>query len=177
MLAASGRGTLTVRRVRPDEYEAAGQLTVDAYRADGFIGDDAVYEGMLRDVARRDAEAEVLVAVDEQGSLLGTVTYATAESPWADRAQTGEAEFRMLGVSESARGRGAGEALVRACIERARGQGLKRLVLSTQERMQAAQRLYERLGFRRAPARDWSPGHGLQLMVYERDLATEEDDA
>jgi hypothetical protein len=33
--------------------------------------------------------------------------------------------------------------------------------------MTAAHRLYERLGFARAPARDWSPVPEVQLRVYE----------
>ncbi len=172
MLAEGRPGALTVRRVRPEEYEAAGEVTVEAYRADDFIGDDNGYEQTLRDVARRDAEAEVLVAIDEAGTLLGTATYIAAGSPWADRARQGEAELRMLGVAAQARGRGVGEALVRACLERARSHGLERLVLSTQSRMRAAQRLYVRLGFQRAPTRDWSPGNGLQLMVYEYELTS-----
>ena len=64
-----------------------------------------------------------------------------------------------------------GEAtLVQECIDRARALGRRRLVLSTQPAMYAAQRVYERAGFTRAPGRDWSPVPGLMLMAYELDL-------
>jgi ribosomal protein S18 acetylase RimI-like enzyme len=61
----------------------------------------------------------------------------------------------MLGVAVGTRGRGVGEALVRACIERARAAGAKRVWLHTEPFMEAAHRLYARLGFVRAPAQDW----------------------
>ena len=44
------------------------------------------------------------------------------------------------------------------------------MVLSTDPRMTAAHRLYERLGFTRLPERDWSPMPGVDLLVYARDL-------
>jgi hypothetical protein len=36
--------------------------------------------------------------------------------------------------------------------------------------MKSAQRLYERLGFRRDPDHDWSPGDGILLLGYVLDL-------
>jgi ribosomal protein S18 acetylase RimI-like enzyme len=77
----------------------------------------------------------------------------------------------MLAVARAGRGRGTGEALVRACLERARQtEGCVRVVLSTQRGMHAAHRLYERLGFTRRPERDWSPLPELAditLLAYE----------
>jgi hypothetical protein len=43
-------------------------------------------------------------------------------------------------------------------------------VLSSARDMTTAHRLYERLGFTRAPARDWSPVEGVELAVYELEL-------
>ena len=65
------------------------------------------------------------------------------------------ATIRMLGVAATARGQGIGEALARACVERARAAGARRIWLHTEPFMQAAHRLYERLGFVRAPEKDW----------------------
>jgi hypothetical protein len=36
--------------------------------------------------------------------------------------------------------------------------------------MTAAHRLYERLGFKRAPERDWTPLPGITLLIYTREL-------
>ena len=77
-------------------------------------------------------------------------------------------------AGEEARGRGAGEALVRACVERARAvEGCVSVVLSTQRTMRAAHRIYERLGFTRTPERDWKPLPDLldlTLITYELTL-------
>jgi ribosomal protein S18 acetylase RimI-like enzyme len=52
-----------------------------------------------------------------------------------------------LWVAPEARGRGVGAALVRAVVAWARAKGLRRLVLDVGARNQAAQALYQRLGF------------------------------
>jgi hypothetical protein len=38
--------------------------------------------------------------------------------------------------------------------------------MSTQQSMSGAHRIYERLGFRRTPERDWSPVPGIDLFTY-----------
>jgi GNAT superfamily N-acetyltransferase len=91
---------------------------VNAYRTLGDIG-DAFYEQQLRDVAGRAAHGSVLVA-EVGGLVVGTVTYADGGSDLAEVADRDAATIRMLGVSPEARGRGVGEALVKACIDRAR---------------------------------------------------------
>ncbi|MFF1510497.1 GNAT family N-acetyltransferase [Streptomyces sp. NPDC058326] len=162
----------TIRAVRPEEYEALGELTAGTYLNDGLLkyGAQDSYLEVLRDTARRARESEVLIAEDAEGRLLGGVTFATGNTTWADIAVDGEAEFRMLAVTREARGRGVGEALVRACIDRARAlPGCERLVLSTDATMVAAHRMYDRLGFVRTPHRDWEPipGHSLRTYALE----------
>ncbi|MFF8408219.1 GNAT family N-acetyltransferase [Streptomyces omiyaensis] len=158
----------TIRAVRPEEHEELGEITARAYLDDGHLtfGEDDAYLPVMKDVTRRVAEAEVLVAVDASGALLGGVTFTPGGGEWADIAVPGEAEFRLLAVARAARGRGVGEALVRACVERAHSlDGCARLVLSTQDRMASAHRIYERLGFTRLPERDWSPVPGLSPLL------------
>ncbi|MET9802320.1 GNAT family N-acetyltransferase [Streptomyces sp. NPDC006368] len=163
---------ITIRAVRPEEHGTLGEVTAQAYLGDGLLafGDSDEYLIELRDVARRAAEAEVLVAVGQaEGTerVLGGVTFARAGRPWAELARDGEAEIRMLAVAREARRRGAGEALVRACADRARAtEGCRRLVLSSQQAMHAAHRVYERLGFVRTPERDWRPIPGVTLHTY-----------
>lgn len=55
------------------------------------------------------------------------------------------------------------------CHDEAGAQG-QLLVLSTRPTMTSAQRLYERLGFARAPERDWSKASSAQI-VYTLELA------
>ncbi|AZM60103.1 MULTISPECIES: GNAT family N-acetyltransferase [unclassified Streptomyces] len=166
---------IVIRPVRPGEYEELGDLTAEAYLLDGLLdfGESDRYLDELRDVAKRAAAAEVLVAT-ERGALLGGVTFVPGPGPMADIAAPDEAEMRMLAVARAGRGRGAGEALVRACVERARAiGGCRRIVLSTQRTMHAAHRIYERVGFTRTPERDWNPLPELDditLMTYELTL-------
>ncbi|MDN3296973.1 GNAT family N-acetyltransferase [Streptomyces ficellus] len=160
---------ITIRAVRPEEHGTLGEVTAQAYLGDGLLdfGESDEYLIELRDVTRRAAEAEVLVAVGEDERVVGGVTFVTGGGPWAELARDGEAELRMLAVAPEARGRGAGEALVRACVERARAaDGCARLVLSARQSMGAAHRIYERLGFVRTPERDWRPVPGVTLRTY-----------
>ena len=63
--------------------------------------------------------------------------------------KTGEAQFELtkMGVLESARGRKAGEFLLRAMIARAERLGARRLYLLSNQKSAAAIHLYEKLGF------------------------------
>ncbi|MFJ3232758.1 GNAT family N-acetyltransferase [Streptomyces sp. NPDC086787] len=164
-----------IRRAAPDEYGTLGEITAQAYLQDGLLdfGESDGYLRVLRDVSGRAAVAEVLVAV-AQGEVLGGVTFVPDGGAMADIAGPGEAEIRMLAVSHTARGRGVGEALVRACVDRARAtRGRARIVLSTQRSMHTAHRIYERLGFTRSPGRDWNPRPDLDditLLTYELTL-------
>ncbi|MFB8758971.1 GNAT family N-acetyltransferase [Streptomyces nigra] len=166
---------IVIRPADPGEYGLLGEITARAYLQDGLLdfGEDDAYLGELKDVAKRAAAAQVLVAV-EHGSVLGGVTFVPDGGPMADLAGPGEAEIRMLAVDHAARGRGAGEALVRACLERARATaGCVRVILSSQRAMHGAHRLYERLGFVRTPGRDWNPLPeltDLTLITYELTL-------
>ncbi|MFI6490008.1 GNAT family N-acetyltransferase [Streptomyces sp. NPDC050564] len=163
---------IVIRRAQPEEYPTVGELTAQAYLGDGLLdfGENDEYLGELRDVPKRAAAADVLVAVAHE-RVLGGVTFVPQGGPMADIARQGEAEIRMLAVAPEARGRGAGEALVRACVDRARNtEGCVRIVLSTQRTMHAAHRIYERLGFTRTPDRDWNPIPDIDnilLLTYE----------
>lgn len=160
--------SLTVLVARPEQWEAVAELTVAVYRGEGYSSAD--YEPALRAVASRAGTATVLVA-ELTGRVVGAVTVATRGGEWAEQAAPGEAVIRMLVVGPAARGSGVGEALVRACLEAARADGCSLVRLSSQEDMTAAHRLYERLGFVRTPAFDWSPVPGLDLRTYALPLA------
>ncbi|MBW4716577.1 GNAT family N-acetyltransferase [Saccharothrix obliqua] len=160
-------GEVVVRAARADEWVEAGVLTVAAYHADRYVDSHTGgYADELADATARAREAELLVAVDVADTLLGTVTIARPGSPYAEVSRDGELEFRMLAVRPEARGRGVGEALVRAVVARAREAGARRVVMSSAETMTTAHRLYRRLGFRRFPERDWNPVPELRLVAY-----------
>jgi GNAT superfamily N-acetyltransferase len=79
-------------------------------------------------------------------------------------------EVRLLAVAPSVRGQGMGALLMEECVRRARTSRAKGLTLHTTEVMQAAMRLYSRMGFRRAPELDFQPVPGVSIMGYRLDL-------
>jgi GNAT superfamily N-acetyltransferase len=160
-----------VRVAEPAEYEKAGRITAEAYRlddllrrTDGVIDHD--YEALLTDAARRAREAELLVAVAD-AQVLGTVTWCPPASPWRELAtRPDQAEFRMLSVAVAGRRRGVGRALVKACLDRARAQGMCEVLISSLPEMTAAHALYREFGFVRAPELDHSPKPYVYLWAF-----------
>ncbi|MCZ7378604.1 GNAT family N-acetyltransferase [Micromonospora sp. WMMC250] len=166
---------MTGLRVRPAEqadFPAVARLTVAAYEADGQLKGEHGYGAVLADVSTRAASGEVLVAVDEAtDAVLGSVTFVLPGTRFAELSGPGEAEFRMLAVDPGAQGRGVGAALAQACVARATELGCVAVVICVRAGMaQSAHRLYSRLGFARAPEKDWSPAPGVDLLGLRLDL-------
>ena len=164
--------TIDIRRVRPEEHAAAGSLVRAAYEDDYVLGPDYLAE--IEDVAGRDRDAEVLVALDAaSGELLGTVTVPWPGTRLLEDSRDDEFDLRLLGVSRAARGRGVGEALMQHCADLARARGLHRIVLHTGEQMVAAHRLYERLGYARIDDRAFviqTPTGPRRIFAYGLDI-------
>jgi ribosomal protein S18 acetylase RimI-like enzyme len=162
-----------VRVARPEELAQAGALTAEAYHADRLLDLDEEYEAELRDAERRAAEAVLLVAVVPAGDdapagaadvVVGTLTLAPYGTSYAEVAEPGELELRMLAVAPEARRRGVAERLVVAALRETVAHRARRVVLSTLSEMVVARRLYDRLGFDLVPEREW--GHeGIVLHV------------
>lgn len=160
---------MRIRRLRAGEHDLVGALTVAAYAP--FLAADDPYAARLADVGARDHDAEVWVAVDDGGRLLGNVTVCPVGSSWRELARDCEGELRMLAVDPAVHRRGVGEALTVAVVERFRAEGARGVVLSSLPSMHAAHRLYGRLGFARDPERDWAPYPDVPLLAYARELA------
>jgi ribosomal protein S18 acetylase RimI-like enzyme len=156
---------LEIRPAEPAEFPEVADLCVAAYAP--FLAGNGHYVDVLRDVARRAAEAELLVAVEPGGGeVLGTVTFVPDGGALGEIAGPGEAEFRMLAVGPAAQGRGVGTALLRRVLEDSRHAGKLGVVCSSQPVMRAAHKIYERVGFERVPERDWSPVPGVELLSF-----------
>jgi len=162
---------MEIRVVQPEELEALGRITVEAYRHLNGGAPLGPYEDQLRAAAGRAADSIVLVALDDAGDLLGGVTYV----PDADRAMSEftdpqAAGIRMLAVRPDRQGAGAGRALTEACVARARADGRRRVVLHSTTMMTVARRMYGRMGFVEAPELDlWVTPDGddpLRLIAF-----------
>ncbi len=159
---------MRIRLAEEADLQAVGEVTVAAY-SDFTQGPDDPYIAHLRDSAARATQAQLWVAQDDEGTILGTVTRCPPGSPWREVSEPGEGEFRMLAVAPGARGRGVGEALARHVLALCADAGEDVIVMSSLVQMSAAHRIYERLGFHRLPERDWSPQEGVELITFIRD--------
>ena len=158
-----------IRPAVPAEFPVVADLCVAAYAP--FLGGDHRYLDALLDVPGRAAEAKVLVAADRgDGNVLGTVTFVPDGGPLGEIAGPSEAEFRMLAVDPAAQGRGLGGRLLERVLDDSRRHGKDGIVCSSLPQMRAAHAVYRRLGFHRAPERDWSPVEGVDLLAFARSL-------
>ena len=88
------------------------------------------------------SEASSLFVARVEGVIVGSLTLATFRIPTGVRAW-----IEDVVVDESARGHGVGEALNRAALDRARAEGAITVELTSRPSREAANRLYQRLGF------------------------------
>jgi len=114
-----------------------------------FVRSENPEAGYGRFLVSQLAEPECVVLVAERAGRVIGYAYAGLEPmSWKDlRAACGY--LHDVFVDPAERGAGAGERLVRAAIERLEAQGAPRVVLMSASRNEPAQRLFERLGFRR----------------------------
>jgi len=164
----SGAGGVGVRDARPEERGAVRALTLRAYAEYAAVMAPAAWAGL--DAAVRAAldgdGGEARIVAERGGELLGSVMLfpPAADAYGAAAERAGWPVLRLLAVAPEARGRGIGQALVQECVRRARGMGAAELGLHSSESLRAAIRMYERMGFRRAPERDFRP-EGAELVM------------
>jgi GNAT superfamily N-acetyltransferase len=161
---------LHIRDAHADERAAIRDLTLAAYAEYATIMTPTAWAALRQAViAGLDAEGAVERIVAEQdGALLGSVMlYSPAANAYGDAVAVASwPELRLLAVAAAARGQGVGTALVEECMRRARHAGAGALGLHTSESLQAAIRMYERMGFVRAPAGDFRPDGAELVMAY-----------
>ena len=142
---------MSVRRPR-DEQELAAAL---ALRIDVFCGEQGVTFDGDRDGL--DDEAVHLVAIDDDGAVIGTCRLLIEPG--------GTAKFGRLCVRAGARGSGIGAALLEEAEREARAAGARRIGMHAQT---GALSLYRRAGFR--PYGEPFGEEGIEHVGMEKDL-------
>ncbi|MGH2679624.1 MAG: GNAT family N-acetyltransferase [Actinomycetota bacterium] len=166
---------MDVREAAPEEHAEAGRVTAEAYREYVRPGEEDWERYLFRiaDVAARADRTTILVAVDE-GRILGSLTLEldgrVRDGDDADQRplEPEEAHIRMLGVDPAARTRGVARTLMEESEERARAAGKTFMTLHTTSRMEAAQAMYQRLGYERLANRVYPDG--FVLLSYRKRL-------
>jgi GNAT superfamily N-acetyltransferase len=158
---------MEIRIARPDEYDEVGELTHSAYLPLFDRPELGRYGVELRDTAAR-AERGHIVVAELDGRLVGALTYLddyNVELDHVDLTLENSSGFRVLAVDPTVQGKGVGKELVQWCIDRSNADGRAALVLNTTDYMQAAQRLYVRLGFEPFPEMEYSVGRRNPVPV------------
>jgi predicted N-acetyltransferase YhbS len=152
-----------------DEGDAAAvaALWTEAYATAGPEGRREPYA--LQEYFAVAASADVTVAVDDDGEVVGVAAVFPPGAPGRSVARPAEAEFARLAVAGGARRRGVGRALVEGATAGARGFGAEAFVLWSRPYQAAAHALYESLGWRRVPERDEDDRDGRR-WVFVLDL-------
>jgi ribosomal protein S18 acetylase RimI-like enzyme len=94
-------------------------------------------------------EPNIVILVAERGGDVIGYTYAGVEGNDYMALRGPAGVFYDIVVDPAHRGQGVGRMLLEATIQALKSRGAPRVVLSTAERNEAAQRLFERAGFRR----------------------------
>src|SRR2546429_4957310 len=127
-----------VTKLTPAIHEALGRL-LPQLNAKLTVPDLDRFNRLLND-------PDVVLLIGRDGeTIVGTTTVIVYTTPFWIKARLDE-----VVVDESARGKGVGEALVKAALDvgRERGAQVAELQSGRGEAREAAHRLYERLGFR-----------------------------
>jgi ribosomal protein S18 acetylase RimI-like enzyme len=168
---ADEAGTV-IRLIRPQEFAAVGQLTVDAYSSHYDLPPSYLAE--LADVAGRARDHEVWVLEDRStGRIAATVATPRPGTFISELGREGELDFRLLAVAPDASGHGYGAALTRHVIGLAVERGLTRVVMNSGDMMLPAHALYAKLGFYRIPERDLEftvDGRTVAILTFGYDV-------
>ena len=120
---------------------AVKSLFLDYLRfVEGFLGESLSFQNTEAEFRDFPAGYDGLFLARVNDRPAGAVGF----KPFSPRA----AELKRLWVAPAARGRGLGEALIRAAIRAARADGYCCMLLDTDPGLAHANRIYERMGFR-----------------------------
>lgn len=160
----TGRGGTVIRDATERDAEAVVALWTEAYFTEGEGGRDAPYTRSDFDTTAA-AAAHLLVA-EVGGAIAGVVALLAPEEPSRAVAGAGETELARLVVGSGARRRGIGRALAERCTALARAKGWTAIALWSRPYQTAGHRLYESLGYERAPERDSVDETGFERLVF-----------
>ncbi len=151
---------VVIRPAEAEELDEVETLVKVAYREFQPLMPETVWQRWMDNIGEtlHDPGGIVLVA-EHEGQIEGAVTfYPDANQAHQGHWPAGAGAIRLLAVSPNRRGRGYGLRLTEFCLRQAQELQVSTIFLYTGTFMKAAQHLYEKLGFKRAPELDRPPG-------------------
>ncbi len=152
-----------IRRANDQDARVVIDLWTEAYVNEGESGRALPYSAA--DFFETFRRGPVFVAKRE-GAVVGVVALAAPGTSGRAVALGEEAELSRLVVAAPARGRGVGRGLVAHCHEQAETAGWRAIALWSRPYQTAAHRLYQSLGYERAPERDRTDESGHERLVF-----------
>ena len=172
-----------VRDAVPADYREIRRVIIAAYLQYADLIARDVFAPYLADLLDLDTHARHghLIVVEADGRIRGFGAFYPDASAQGLGWPSGWASGRALAVHPDARGHGVARALLAACERLARDCGAPVFAFHTASFMTGAIALYERLGYRRAPAFDFDMAARysrfgaapIMSIAYVRQLAPE----
>ena len=100
------------------------------------------WEALTKMASSSDTAVFLACEPDENGEIVGSATLAIAHSPTGAHGW-----IEDVVVDQAARGQGVGKALTQSLLDRAKVLGLKQVYLTSRPSREAANRLYQSMGF------------------------------
>ena len=133
------------------------------------------YYKMLANIGAftKQPNTELLTAVSTKEQIGGAIVYFSdmkfyGSGGTATKEQNASG-FRLLAVNPSTRGQGIGKLLTNDCIQKARNNKHKQVIIHTTKSMQVAWKMYENIGFKRSEDLDFMQGElsvfGFRLLL------------
>ncbi|HEX8674148.1 MAG TPA: GNAT family N-acetyltransferase [Longimicrobium sp.] len=166
---------VTIRDARSADRDTIKALTLTAYSELASMMAPEAWAGLdgaVRAALEVEGEGVERIVAERNGEIVGSeMLFAPSADAYGGLAERASwPELRLLAVAPTARGAGVGQALVDECVRRARESGARELGLHTSESLRAAVRMYERMGFERAPEYDFRPPGAELVMAYRLPL-------
>lgn len=157
----------SVRKAIDSEFREIGELMVDAYsNLPGFLTIETApeYFDKLKNIGEltQNPSVKIFAAVSNENEIGGAVVYFSDMKFYGSAGTATQvrnaAGFRFLAIHHNFRGHGLGKLLTNYCLEYAKGEYQKQLVIHTTNAMKIAWGMYERMGFKRSEDLDFRKG-------------------